>query len=259
MRSLPARRTAAVVLAAAASVVALAGPAFAHVTVNPGSAEQGGYTAVDFRVPNENDAAGTVKLEVNLPLDHPLASVRTQPLPGWTAVVEKSKLDKPIKVHGNDVNEAVSKITWTADAGVKIAPGQFQEFRVSLGPLPTDTDKLVFKALQSYENGDVVRWIDEAKDGQPEPAKPAPVLKLTKATSADGHGDSHGTTPTATAAPSAGAEGHTHGDAKDEASSNDKASDSTARVLGVVGIVVGVIGTAVGILGLRRKNSGPAS
>lgn len=122
MRSLPARRTAAVALAAAASVVALAGPAFAHVTVNPGSAEQGGYTAVDFRVPNENDAAGTVKLEVNLPLDHPLASVRTQPLPGWTSTVEKAKLDKPIKVHGNDVNEAVAKITWTADAGVKVAP-----------------------------------------------------------------------------------------------------------------------------------------
>ncbi|WP_344345550.1 YcnI family protein, partial [Kitasatospora putterlickiae] len=187
MRSLPARRTAAVALTAAAAVLALAGPASAHVSVNPGSAEQGGYTAVDFRVPNENDTAGTVKLEVNLPLDHPLASVRTQPLPGWTATVEKSKLDKPIKVHGNDVNEAVSKITWTADAGVKIAPGQFQEFRVSLGPLPTDADSLVFKALQSYENGDIVRWIDEAKDGQPEPAKPAPVLKLTKAAGGDAH------------------------------------------------------------------------
>ncbi|MFE7192854.1 YcnI family protein [Kitasatospora sp. NPDC057541] len=256
MRSLSPRRTAAVALAAAAAVVALAGPASAHVTVNPGSADQGGYTAVDFRVPNENDAAGTVKLEVNLPLDHPLASVRTQPLPGWTATVEKAKLDKPLKVHGNDVNEAVSKITWTADAGVKIAPGQFQEFRVSLGPLPTDTDSLVFKTLQSYENGDVVRWIDEAKDGQPEPAKPAPVLKLTKAPAGDGHG------VTATASPSAAADTHAaHGDAAtgDKAASDDKASDSTARVLGVVGIVVGVIGTAVGVLGLRRKNGGSAS
>ncbi|MFF1908862.1 YcnI family protein [Kitasatospora sp. NPDC058218] len=253
MRSLPARRIAAVALTAATSVVVLAGPAFAHVTVNPGSAQQGGYTAVDFRVPNENDTASTVKLEVNLPLDHPLASVRTLPMPGWTAVVEKSKLDKPIKVHGNDVNEAVSKITWTADAGTKIAPGQFQEFRVSLGPLPTDTDKMIFKALQSYDNGDVVRWIDEAKDGQPEPAKPAPVLTLSKAAAGDGHG--------VTASPSAAADGHGHGDAKDEAAadSSDKSSDSTARVLAVVGIVVGLIGAAFGVLGLRRKNGGSAS
>ncbi|MFJ9693721.1 YcnI family protein [Kitasatospora sp. NPDC101183] len=251
MRTLPARRLAAVALTAAASVVALAGPAFAHVTVNPGSAAQGGYTAVDFRVPNESDTASTVKLEVNLPLDHPLASVRTLPMPGWTAAVEKAKLDKPIKVHGSDVTEAVAKITWTADAGVKVAPGQFQEFRVSLGPLPTDADSMAFKALQTYDNGDVVRWIDESKDGQPEPAHPAPVLKLTKATAGDAHG------ATATASPAAGA----HGDSSDHAAASDgdkTSSDSTARTLGVVGIVVGVIGTAVGIAGLRRK-SGSAS
>ncbi|MEV7777711.1 YcnI family protein [Kitasatospora sp. NPDC088351] len=253
MRSLPTRRIAAVALAAATSVVVLACPAFAHVTVNPGSAEQGGYTAVDFRVPNESDTAGTVKLEINLPLDHPLASVRTLPLPGWTTTVEKSKLDKPIKVHGSDVNEAISKITWTADAGIKIAPGQFQEFRVSLGPLPTDTDTLTFKALQSYDNGDVVRWIDEAKDGQPEPAKPAPVLKLTKATG----GDDHGVTAAPAAADSHGMGG---GSTSSEASgSTAKSSDSTARVLGVVGIVVGVIGAAFGILGLRRKDGSAAS
>lgn len=251
MRSLPTRRLAAVALTAAASVVALAGPAFAHVTVNPGTASQGGYTAVDFRVPNESDTASTVKLEVNLPLDHPLASVRTLPMPGWTAVVEKAKLDKPIKVHGSDVNEAVSKITWTADAGTKIAPGQFQEFRVSLGPLPTDADSMAFKALQTYDNGDVVRWIDESKEGQPEAAHPAPVLKLTKAA-----GDAHGAG--ATASPAAG----THGDSSDHAAAPDgdkTASDSTARTLGVVGIVVGVIGAGIGIAGLRRKSSGSAS
>lgn len=82
------------------------------------------------------------------------------------------------------------------------------------------------------------------------------MLKLTKATSADGHG------ATASATPAAAADGHGtgHGDAaKNEAASDDKASDSTARVLGVVGIVVGVIGTAVGVLGLRRRNGGSAS
>jgi len=243
MRSLPARRLLAVAALAGSTVLALAVPASAHVTVQPGNAQQGGYTAVAFRVPNESDTASTVKLEVSLPMDHPMASVRTQPLPGWTATLEKSKLDKPIKSHGQDINEAVSKITWTADAGTKIAPGQFQEFRVSLGALPTDTEKLTFKALQSYDNGDVVRWIEEAKDGQPEPAKPAPVLTLTKAAA------------TASAAPA----DHHAGDAADkngtEQAATTKADDSTARTLGVVGIVVGVIGAALGLAGLRRKNA----
>ncbi|OKI22666.1 YcnI family protein [Streptomyces sp. CB03911] len=248
MRSTPARRIAGIALATAAGVVALVGPAFAHVTVQPGNAQQGGYTAVDFRVPNESDTASTVKLEVSLPMDHPLASVRTLPLPGWTATLEKSKLDKPIKVHGSDVNEAVSKITWTADPGTKIAAGQFQEFRVSLGPLPTDTESLTFKALQSYDNGEVVRWIDEAKEGQPEPAKPAPVLTLTKAPAAAGASpaaDGHHAAATASQ------------DSAAQASSS--ANDSTARVLGVVGIVVGVIGAGVGFLGLRRKGDSAAS
>ncbi|MDH6128948.1 YcnI family protein [Kitasatospora sp. GP82] len=247
MRITPARRIAGVTVAATTAVIALAVPAFAHVTVQPGSAQQGGYTAVAFRVPDESDTASTVKLEVNLPMDQPMASVRVLPLPGWTATLEKSKLDKPLKTHGQDITEAVSKITWTADASAKIAPGQFQEFKVSLGALPADTDKLTFKALQTYDNGDVVRWIDEAKDGQPEPAHPAPTLNLTKAPAA-GAGD-HAMGASGTAAPQ-----------DDKASTaSAESSDSTARTLGVVGIVVGVIGAALGVAGLRRKSSGSAS
>ncbi|MFG2819462.1 YcnI family protein [Kitasatospora sp. NPDC048365] len=240
MRALPAVRLASAGLLAAGAVLAAALPAAAHVTVQPGNATQGGYTAVAFRVPNESDTASTVKLEVNLPMDHPMASVRTQPLPGWTATLEKSKLDKPLNAHGKEITEAVSKITWTADAGTKIGPGQFQEFRVSLGALPTDTDKLTFKALQTYDNGDVARWIEEAKDGQPEPAKPAPVLALDKAAAAGDHhsGDAAATKPQASTGQAAAA-----------------SDDATARTLGVVGIVVGVIGAALGVAGLRRKNA----
>ncbi|MGK4582267.1 YcnI family copper-binding membrane protein [Kitasatospora sp. HPMI-4] len=252
MRITSARRIAAVSAAAATAVVAFAVPAFAHVTVQPGTAQQGDYTAVAFRVPDESDTASTVKLEVNLPMDHPMASVRILPLPGWTATLEKSKLDKPLQSHGQDITEAVSKITWTADDSAKIAPGQFQEFKVSLGALPTDTDKLTFKALQTYDNGDIVRWIDEAKDGQPEPAHPAPVLTLTKAAAAAG--DHHGG---ASAAPSAAADA-SHDDSTDKQAAA-KSSDSTARTLGVAGIVVGVIGAGLGVAGLRRKNTGSAS
>ena len=42
-------------------------------------------------------------------------------------------------------------------------------------------DQIVFKALQTYSDGDIVRWIDEPADGV-ELEHPAPVLKLTKAT-----------------------------------------------------------------------------
>ncbi|MFI9103878.1 YcnI family protein [Streptomyces fildesensis] len=213
-------------------------PAFAHVSVTPSSAPKGGYSTVAFKVPNERDNASTIKVEVNLPADHPIASVSTQAVPGWKVEVTKTKLAKPMTMHGKQVTEAVTKITWS---GGTIEPGQFQQFPVSFGPLPDDTDQLVFKALQTYSNNEVVRWIEEEKAGAAEPANPAPALKLTAAAT-----DAHGA-----AAPAADTK------AKDTttAAADSDSSDSTARILGVAGIVIGVIGVAFGVLAGRRRTS----
>ncbi|GAA3227333.1 hypothetical protein GCM10020256_38620 [Streptomyces thermocoprophilus] len=159
---------------AATAVLALSSPALAHVSVQPeGTAAKGGYAVVDFKVPNERDNASTTKLEVNFPTDHPLTSVMPEPIDGWQIAVTKSKLAKPLEVHGEKVTEAVSKVTWTAtDGGVR--PGFFQKFPVSVGKLPEDTDQLVFKAIQTYDNKEVVRWIEVPQEGQDEPDNPAP-------------------------------------------------------------------------------------
>ncbi|MFI0977937.1 YcnI family protein [Streptomyces sp. NPDC021093] len=237
-------RLAAVGVASTASVLLLAGPAFAHVSVQPvGPAAKGGYATVNIKVPNERDNASTVKLEVTFPVkDHPLTSVMPQPIPGWTVQVEKARLDKPLKVHGKEIKEAVEKITWT---GGKVGPGEFQQFPLSLGQLPEDADKLVLKAVQTYDNKEVVRWIEEPKEGQPEPKTPAPVLKLT-APASDGHG-----APAADDKAASAAKGG-DSDKKTTAAAADS-SDTTARVLGIVGIIVGVAGVAFGVLAGRRR------
>src|ERR1700754_1566526 len=173
-------RVGVVTAGAAALVFAIAGPASAHVTVNPSTANQGDYTKVSFRVPSESDTASTTKLEVNLPADTPIASVSLRPLPGWTAKTTTTKLATPIKSDDGEISDAVTKIDWTASPGSEIKPGQFQEFDVSLGPLPK-TNQIVFKALQTYSDGTVVRWIDEPTTDGTEPEKPAPVLKLNPA------------------------------------------------------------------------------
>ncbi|WP_181765547.1 YcnI family protein [Streptomyces albidus (ex Kaewkla and Franco 2022)] len=242
MKSTPRRRLAVVGALAATSVVLCAGPALAHVSVDPEQAEQGGYSVVNFKVPNERDDAATTKLEVNLPTDHPLASVMPQPVPGWDVKVTKSKLDKPIEMHGEKITEAVTKITWT---GGKVETGEFQQFPVSMGQLPEDTDQIAFKALQTYDDKEVVRWIEEPKEGQPEPENPAPVLKLTPASAE--HSDAKG--GAAGSAEKASAE---DGGSKDAEASG---TDSTARVLGVVGIVAGVAGVAFGVLAGRRRSA----
>src|SRR3712207_8798162 len=55
---------------------------FRSVTVNPREIPGGGYAKLAFRVPNERDNAGTTKLEINFPAEHPFASVSVRPQPG---------------------------------------------------------------------------------------------------------------------------------------------------------------------------------
>ena len=127
--------------------------------MNPGEAPKGGFAKLAFQVPNEREDAGTTTLEVNLPEDHPIANVSVRPKEGWTYQVETRTLDQPLEGdEGEEVTEVVSKITWT---GGPIQPGEFDEFEVSVGPLPDDTDQILFPTLQTYRGGDVVRWIDE--------------------------------------------------------------------------------------------------
>ncbi|MEU5126066.1 YcnI family copper-binding membrane protein [Streptomyces mobaraensis] len=233
-------RLAAVGTAAAAGVLFLAGPASAHVSVQPGTAEKGGYSTISIKVPNEKDNASTVKVELALDPKHPLVSVMPQAVPGWDVKVEKTKLDKPVRMHGKSIDEAVSKVVWT---GGKIEPGNFQQFPLSVGQLPTDADELVFKALQTYSDDDVVRWIDPSKPGGEEPEHPAPVLKLVDKPAAGkpAADDKNGKGATAPAAASDDGDGDS--------------TDTTARVLGVVGIVVGVAGAAFGVFAGRRRTA----
>ena len=161
--------------------LALAGPAAAHVTVQGPGATQGGFSKLTFRVPTEKDVP-TTKVEVTFPTDTPIASVRVKPHQGWTATLTKAPPATPFEAFGEPVTEVVTRITWTAAAGTKgILPSEFDEFDVSAGPLP-ESEQLVFKALQTYADGEVVRWIEEAPAGGAEPEHPAPVLQLAAAT-----------------------------------------------------------------------------
>lgn len=161
--------------AVAATLAAAATPASAHVSVSPSEAPSGSFTVLTFRVPNERADAGTVKVEVEFPVEHPIAFVSVRPVPGWTYMVERRQLDKPVEAEGTRVSQVVSRIVWS---GGPIRPGEFQEFAVSAGPLPEGTGELVFKALQTYETGEVVRWIEPPGPGGEEPEHPAPVLRL---------------------------------------------------------------------------------
>jgi len=205
--------------AAGGAMLLTAGVAAAHVTVAAPGAEQGGYSVLTFRVPTESETASTTALTVTLP---GLKSARTEPLPGWTAVVAKDPGSK-----------LATSVTWTADPGVGVVPGQFQQFVLSAGPLP-EQDEVSFPAAQTYSDGNVVNWDQPAGPDGAEPDKPAPTLTLAASSGEDGSHD----------ALSSSADDHEVAAA---------GTDDTARWLGGVGLVLGALGAALGLGALVRS------
>ncbi|SEL54679.1 Uncharacterized protein YcnI [Blastococcus sp. DSM 46786] len=238
----PLRALAASSLATAVVLAAGAGAASAHVRVSSDDAAPGGFGEMTFRVPNESDTASTVSLRVQIPAETPLASVSVKPVPGWTATTTTGPVDPPVEVHGTEVTEAVSEITWTADPGAGIAPGQYQTFSISAGPIP-EVDEIFFPAIQTYDDGTEQAWIEPTVEGQDEPQSPAPVLTLTGAADS-AHGGGTGTA-------SSGATTEV-----DEAAAAETADGSglavTALVVGGLGLIAGVAALVLA-LGSRRR------
>ncbi|QBJ96643.1 DUF1775 domain-containing protein [Rhodococcus sp. ABRD24] len=199
--------------AAGSALLLATGVASAHVSVAAPGAEQGGYTVLTFRVPTESDTAGTTALTVQLP---GLKSARTEPMPGWTSTVQK------------DASALATSVTWTADPGVSVGPGQFQQFVLSAGPLP-ERGEVEFPAVQTYSDGKIVNWDQKPGADGSEPDKPAPTVTLA---AGSGAGHAHAAVDTEETV------------AVDETTHN---ADTTARWLGGAGLVLGALGAAMGI------------
>ncbi|MEV7826875.1 YcnI family copper-binding membrane protein [Microbacterium enclense] len=227
---------------AAGAALALAAPlaASAHVTVNPNTATPGSYATVNFRVPTESETASTVKLEVTLPTDTPLSAVLVQPVPGWTATVEKGALPAPVEVDGNTLTDAPLKIVWQADPGVGIGQDQFQIFSAVLGPVP-DTGHLVLPAAQTYSDGEVVDWAATPDEvAADDTLEPAPVLYVNDAPPTGEHSHSHGT---ASAAPAM----------EDATAAAPSDSSGVALGLSIAALVVAAAGAILGALAFARR------
>ena len=233
-RRTPAFRRAATLGALTLAGLAVAASASAHVTVSPTSLPQGATAELTFKVPNEESKANTVELQLQIPTQYPIAQVLAKPVPGWTITEHTVTLAKPLTTDDGTFTTAVDEIDWT---GGSISPGQYQDFQVSVDPLPTDTTQLVFKAVQTYSDGDVVRWIDLATSSNSDPEHPAPVLTLTPASS-DGDAAASATATAAAASTST------------NATASASTSNSSSDALGIAGLVLGAVGAGCGIAAL---------
>jgi uncharacterized protein YcnI len=212
-----ARRATVATVAALAVALAPGVTAHAHVTVSSTDAAPGGFGKIVFRVPSESDTANTTAITVQLPADTPFPFVSVQAVPGWTAETVTTDFPEPIEAGDFTLTEAITSVTWTAD-GDGLAPHEFSEFALSVGPLP-DVDQLVFPTTQTYSDGEVVEWAEPSVEGEDEPERPAPVLNLAAGEGSDGGADD----------------------------GDDSGDSDLALVLAIVGIALGAAGVALGL------------
>jgi uncharacterized protein YcnI len=236
-------KTAVSAALAAGLLAAGAAAASAHVTVDPSSTSEGGYTKLTFSVPNESETAKTNRLEVKLPTDTPLTSVSVRPMDGWKARVITTDLPKPVQVDGATVTKAPTSVIWTADAAHQIGQNEFQTFTLSVGRLPAAGTTLTLPAAQGYTDGTTVNWADtdahdhsaatsSATAGEAKKSHPAPSFVTTAA-----QGEA---APAVTEAPSA------------LASTSSTGGDQT---VGWIGLAAGLLGLATGVTALARTRA----
>jgi uncharacterized protein YcnI len=206
------------------AVLAVAGPAAGHVTVQPTEALVGSFARFVVRVPNERPDASTIEVEVQLP---PLAFVNFQDVAGWERTVEMTTLDEPLEVFGEEITEVAGSVRWS---GGEIEPAEFQEFGFS-ARMPDAPATLEFPAIQTYDSGEVVRWI-----GPPDAETPAALLHGIDI------GAGEGENQLAVLAEVA---------AKQEALAKDAGSGDLGVILGWIGIGLG--GLALALTLLRRR------
>ena len=217
------------VLAALVAVPAAA----AHVTINPGEWEAGGFARFTIRVPTERDVPTT---EVTIRFPEAVTSARFMPAPGWQRTSEMEQLEEPIQQgEGDPITERLASVTWT---GGSIAADEFMEFGVSFRVPETPGEQLVFPAIQTYQGGEVVEWI-----GPEDSDTPAPVITILEPASEEEE---------------APAEEETEEPAAESAPAVSVETEDSGRANLALGLAIAALLAGLGALGLalsRRRSA----
>jgi uncharacterized protein YcnI len=236
MRTSRIGRRVSVVLATGVVFLAGAGAASAHVQVSPTVAAPGDSVKFTVLVPGETGQE-TTKVELQVPEGVLVFSFGESP--GWKREVVEA------------ADASVGSIVWTG----RLAADGFAEFSF-LAATPEQPGVLKWNAVQTYADGEVVRWIGEP--GSEEPAPVTEVVADAPRQNAGGEGeeasDGEGgtaTEPTATEPSEPEAEPEPTAAASEDDSGG---TDWLARGLGLLALAAGVVAIVVAV---RRREKGP--
>jgi uncharacterized protein YcnI len=164
---------------AAAALLALAGPALAHTTLEAQQAPVASTYKAVLRVGHGCEGAPTLKLRVRIP--EGVINVKPMPKPGWEMETVKAAYGKTYDHYGTAMSEGVREIVWTG----KLLDEHYDEFvfRAYLTDSLKPDTMLYIPVVQECSGGKADRWIEIPSEGKSadDYQYPAPGLKLLPA------------------------------------------------------------------------------
>lgn len=142
-----------------------ASSAFAHAHIEPDTAAKGSSGTFVISLPNERADSDTTKVQFVFDEEHPI---------GDASIIEAGTWKS-----SSEYNSNKSEIKSITLEGGKITDENTEKFELEIKNLPGDTDSTTIKVLQTYSDGEIVRWIDEPLANGEEAEHPALTLTLS--------------------------------------------------------------------------------
>lgn len=162
------------ILLALAAAALPAGPAGAHITMDPAQAAPHAYVRAALRVGHGCGNAATTRITVRLP--EGVTGARPMPKPGWTLVVTPREGTAAPSGHGSAAE--VATITWE---GGRLPNEHYDEFILRFRAPNTPDATLWFPVRQDCEGGTSTDWAEIPAEGRriSDYRHPAASLRLT--------------------------------------------------------------------------------
>jgi len=157
------------------TLLALAGAAQAHVTLEQGEAQAGSSYKAVLRVGHGCEGSATTRITVSLPAG--FLGGKPVPKAGWTLEARRAPLAKPYESHGRTISDATVEVSWTAqNEAAYLQDAWYDEFTVR-GSLPEQAGPLWFKVRQNCVKGEW-NWAEIPVEGISTQGLKAPAVLL---------------------------------------------------------------------------------
>ncbi|WP_457444018.1 YcnI family copper-binding membrane protein [Roseateles sp. P5_E4] len=162
-----------------ATLLAVAGTAQAHITLEQPEAPAGSSYRAVFKVGHGCEGGAATK-EIVVTLPEGLRGAKPMPKAGWTLTTKQRPLKVPYDSHGKAVTDELAEARWVANGEANYVQDAWYDEFVLRVSLPAEPGELAFAVRQVCTQGEW-NWAELPSAANPKPRAPSVRLKVLPA------------------------------------------------------------------------------